>query len=438
MPCFETSLGRHPRLTEVALPDWQSQGLATPAISLNPEVHYQQHIGLGGAFTEAAALNYQALTPAAQLEFMTAYFHPDQGSAYNFCRIHLNSCDFALGNWACQDTPEGAFSISHYERAILPMIRDAQAMLGAKIRLMVSPWSPPAYMKTNGQMNLGGELKPEFQAQWASHYVQFIQALQALDFDIWGLSVQNEPEATQTWDSCLYSPEQERDFIGGYLGPALHAAGLADIRVVCWDHNRDNLYLRASVILSDPIAAQYVWGSGFHWYMDDCFDNVQAVHDAFPDKHLIFTEGCQEGGPHHGEWAVAERYGRSIINDFRHWTRGWLDWNLLLDNQGGPNHVGNLCSAPMLSTPEGDQFVIQPSFYYLQHLSPRFIPHGSVRILSASATDSLLTVAFSRPDGQITLVVMNDSDQDRPCHIRLRGRTLPGLCPAHAMQTYLL
>ncbi|WP_411745338.1 glycoside hydrolase family 30 protein [Reinekea sp.] len=434
----QTSRKSGAKLVERVTDGWHPNRSEKPEVSVNPEVVYQKHLGLGGAFTESAAVNYQNLDDASKKEFMTNYFDPDQGSGYNIGRIHMNSCDFSLGNWACQPTPESEFSIEHYEAAILPMIRDAQAMLGRKIKLVVSPWSPPSWMKTTGEMNNGGQLKPEYREQWANYYVQFIQALQAKGFDIWGLTTQNEPEAVQIWDSCIYSPEEERDFIRDHLGPALHKNGLQDINIVCWDHNRDNLYQRASIILSDAEAAKYVWGSGFHWYMDNAFDNVQAVHDAFPDKGLLFTEGCQEGGPHHGEWEVAERYGESIISDFNRWTCGWLDWNLLLDHTGGPNHVGNLCSAPILASRTGTEIEVQPSQLYLQHLSPRFIPEGSHRVLSASSRDNLKVVAFKRPDHKITLVVMNQSNQGYEFQIGLSGQYLQTDIPARSMQTYVI
>lgn len=438
MKCIQSNLANGLQLQTIKLAGWQADRAEMPEISVNKGIKYQSHLGLGGAFTESAAVNYQRLSPVARKQFLSEYFDPDQGNAYNIGRIHMNSCDFSLGNWACQETEDGEFSIEHYEQAILPMIRDAEATLGQKIKLVVSPWSPPAWMKTTGKMNEGGQLKPEYREQWALYYVRFIKALQEKGFRIWGLTVQNEPEAVQTWDSCIYSPEEERDFIRDHLGPALHNNDLKDINVVCWDHNRDNLYQRASVILSDPACAQYVWGAGFHWYMDNAFDSVQAVHDAFPDKGLLFTEGCQEGGPHHGEWEVAERYGESIISDFNKWTVGWLDWNLLLDHTGGPNHVNNLCSAPILNSKDGRDIEIQPSHRYLHLLSPRFIPEGSVRILSATSRDDLQCVAFERPDNQIALVVMNASEQAYEFQVGMAGQYLPTSIPARAMQTYLL
>lgn len=438
MKCIQSSQRDGLGFKQIDLPGWQAESAETPEIWLDRGIRYQTHLGLGGAFTESAAENYHRLSPAARQHFLTEYFDPDQGSAYNIGRIHMNSCDFSLGNWACQETPEAPFSIDRYEAAILPMIRDAEDVLGQKIQLLVSPWSPPAWMKSTGEMNHGGKLKPECREAWAYYYVQFIQALQAKGFDIWGLTVQNEPAAVQRWDSCVYTAEEERDFIRDYLGPALHRHGLADIRVICWDHNREALYSRARVILSDPDCARYVWGSGFHWYMDKGFDQPQAVHDRFPDKGLLFTEGCQEGGPHHGDWSVAERYGESIISDFNGWTVGWLDWNLLLDHTGGPNHVDNLCSAPILSSVDGQDIEIQPSQRYLRLLSPRYIPAGSVRILSISGRDDLNCVAFARPDGLTALVVMNASDKAYDFQIGMDEQYLPTSIPAHAMQTYLL
>ncbi|WP_108123992.1 glycoside hydrolase family 30 protein [Saccharospirillum mangrovi] len=407
-----------------------------PRLDLNRQVRYQTHLGFGGAFTEAAAVNYAALSAAEKRRFMDGYFSPDQ-HAYSLCRVHLNSCDFALGNWACQPSEDAEFSLQHYQEAIFPMIRDAQATLGRPIDLLVSPWSPPAWMKTNGQMNQGGQLKAEYRDAWAQQYVQFIQGLKAEGFSVWGVSVQNEPDATQSWDSCRYNAVEERDFIRDHLGPALHQADLADVRLLCWDHNRDDLYHRAATILGDADTAPYVWGCGFHWYMSDSFDNVQAVHDAFPDKGLIFTEGCQEGGPHPDSWAVAERYARSVINDLRRWTQGWIDWNLALDLQGGPNHVGNFCSAPALVDTQNGRFSWQPSYHVLGHFAAA-VPPGSVRILSAAGLDELDHVAFERPDGQLVLLVLNDSDHAVDWRLGDADGDWAITTPAHAVQSWLL
>ena len=189
-----------------------------------------------------------------------------------------------------------------------------------------------------------------------------------------------------------------------HLGPALHNAGLGHVKIVIWDHNRDLMVERANVVLSDPAAAAFVWGTGFHWYGEDHFDHVQLVHDAWPDKQLLFTEGCQEGGPHAGSWELGERYARSMINDLNRWTVGWIDWNLLLDSTGGPNHVGNLCSAPILADTDGDVLHHQSSYWYLGHFS-RFVQPGASRVLCASNRQVLECTAFVNPDGSFQIVL---------------------------------
>ncbi len=331
-----------------------------------------------GIHSEDAATFFK-MDSEAQSAILKAYFDPQDGLGYTLCRTHINSCDFSLGNYAYDevdgDVDLAHFSIERDHRTLIPLIRAALQVAGGPIKLFASPWSPPAWMKTNGQMNFGGKLKPEYRAAWALYYARYVRAYAEEGIPIWGVSVQNEPEATQTWDSCLYTGEEERDFVRDFLGPMLKAQGLGHLRVIIWDHNRDRMYERAKAVLDDPHAAQYVWGTGFHWYVGDNFDNVQRVHDAFPDKALLFTEGCQEGGPHLNDWSVAERYARSIINDLNRWTVGWVDWNLVLDEQGGPNHVGNYCSAPIIADTQVCSLAgvtFNPSYYAIGHFA-RFI-----------------------------------------------------------------
>jgi glucosylceramidase len=324
-------------------------------------------------------------------------------------RVHMNSCDFALGNYAHVEQPDDfaleSFNIERDRRALLPFIQAALRAVGRPIKLLVSPWSPPAWMKTNGEMNHGGRLRAECRAVWAQCFVRFIRAYEAEGVPVWAVSVQNEPMAQQHWDSCLYTAEEERDFVRDHLGPALHGAGLGHVKIVIWDHNRDLMVERASVVCSDPDAAKYVWGTGLHSYGDDHFDHVQLVHDAWPDKQLLFTEGRQEGGPHIGAWEVGERYARSIINDLNRWTVGWIDWNLLLDETGGPNHVGNLCSAPILADASRGKLMHQCSYHYLGHFA-RFVQPGARRVLCAATQQAVEAAAFANPDRSIATVVM--------------------------------
>lgn len=417
-----------------------AENASEPAVFIDTNVKYQTFLGFGGAFTEAAAVTLNKMPSQQRQEIMAAYFSPDTGNAYSLCRTHINSCDFSLGNYAYTDVAGDValkhFSIEHDKQWLIPMIREAMHLSGNKLILFASPWSPPAWMKTNGMMNSGGKLKSEYRQAWADYYVRYIQEYAREGITIWGLTVQNEPEASQTWDSCLYSGEEERDFVKDYLGPALEKAGLADVKIIIWDHNRDRMFERAKVVLDDAKAAQYVWGVGFHWYCGDHFDNVQLTHDAYPDKHLIFTEGCQESGPHLGSWDTGERYARSIINDLNRWTEAWVDWNLVLDETGGPNHVHNLCSAPIIADTQEAEILYQSSYYYIGHFS-RFIRPGATRVACAKTLDSLEVTAFLNTDGRVAVVVLNRTEQAANFVIKRQGLQAKTSIPARAIKTFV-
>ncbi len=412
-----------------------------PAVTVDRAVKFQEILGFGGAFTEAAAVTWLKMSPANRQRIIEAYFNHESGHGYNLGRTHINSCDFALGNYACAEVPDDwkleHFNIERDRRAVLPMIGEALGATGGEgMTFFVTPWSPPPWMKTNSKMNNGGQLRPECRQVWADHYVRFIRAYEEAGVPVWGLTVQNEPAATQTWDSCVYSAQEESDFVRDYLGPTLERAGLGRLKIIIWDHNRDTMVQRARVAYADPAASKYIWGTGFHWYVEDKFDNLQLHHDAFPDKHLLFTEGCQEGGPHPGSWAVGERYGRSMIHDFNRWTVGWCDWNLVLDETGGPNHVGNFCSAPILCDTQADTLHFQSSYYYIGHFA-RFVRPGARRVLCATTRDALQATAFVNPDGGLVVVAMNGTDEPLPFVLDLVDTNATVTLPAHSIATYL-
>ena len=420
--CVLTARDTGARLTEQPSLAPRSGGSGLPTVTVDTGVSFQHIEGFGGAFTEASAVNWLALGVAQREQVLEAYFDPVRGHGYSLCRVHMGSCDFALGNYAHVETPDDlalvSFSIERDRQALLPFIRAARRVAGSPIKLLASPWSPPAWMKTTGRMNDGGRLRTECQRAWARCYVRFIESYEAEGVPIWGVSVQNEPAATQRWDSCRYTAEEERDFVRDHLGPELEAAGLGRVRIVIWDHNRDLMVERASAVYSDPAAARYVWGTGFHWYGEDHFDHVQQVHDAWPDKHLLFTEGCQEGGPHHGSWELGERYARSMINDLNRWTVGWIDWNLILDHEGGPNHAGNFCSAPIHTTRSPEGFSLQSSYYYLGHFA-RFVRPGARRVLCAASRPDTEATAFRNTDGSVAVLVLNRTEQAQRLLLRI-------------------
>jgi glucosylceramidase len=413
---------------------------AGDALRIHPERPCQRMEGFGGAFTEAAATTWLKLPNAERDRLLRDYFDPEAGHGYTLCRVHMGSCDFALGNYAhlddADDVKLARFSIERDRQALLPFIKAAQAVATSGLQLLVSPWSPPAWMKTSGRMNAGGSLLPQHRRTWARCYARFIAAYEAEGVPVWGVTVQNEPAAEVPWDSCLYTAEDERDFVRDFLGPELAAAGLGHVRILIWDHNRDQMVERARTVLSDPAAARYVWGTAFHWYGEDHFDHVQQVHDEWPDKQLLFTEGCQEGGTHRGSWALGERYGRSMINDLNRWTVGWIDWNLLLDHDGGPNHVGNLCSAPLLANRAGDGYEPENSYYYIGHFS-RFIRPGARRLASESTSAELDAIAFANPDGSTVVVAMNRQDHPLRFTLTVGEQSHVAELPPRSIATYV-
>lgn len=412
----------------------------TADLVLDPQVQYQTITGFGGAFTEAAAYTLSRISPEKRQEALEAYFDQEKGLGYNIGRVHIHSCDFALGNYTYVeegDTELATFDISRDHKWVIPMIKDAIKLRGEGITLLASPWSPPAWMKTNGEMNNGGQLKPEYAAVWAKYYTKFIRAYEEVGLPIWAITVQNEPAAVQVWDSCIYSGEEERDFVKHHLGPVMHAAGLEDVKIFIWDHNRDLMVERASAVLLDPEAAQYVYGTGFHWYVSEDFAQVGKVHELFPDKHLLFTEGCQEGGVKLGEWFTGERYGRNMLGDLNNWCEGYLDWNLVLDETGGPNHVNNLCDAPIIADTTTGGLHYNSSYYYIGHFS-RYIKPGAVRIGLSSSHAAVNAAAFRNPDGTVAVVALNETENEQTFTLSYDGETLTQTLPANAIATLII
>src|SRR5689334_8012252 len=254
-------------------------------VFVDPSKRAQTILGIGGALTDASAETYAKLPADKQREIMDAYFHPTKGIAYTLGRTTIHSCDFSSASYTYVEEGDAAlksFSVAHDRQYRIPFTKQAIATAGGKLTIFSSPWSPPAFMKTNGEMLHGGKLKPEFRQAWANYYTKFIRAYEKEGIPIWGISVQNEPMATQTWESCIYTAEEERDFIKHFLGPTLAREGLGDRKIIGWDHNRDLIYQRVSTIMADPDAAKYVWGFGFHWYEpwsggSMMFDNVRLV-----------------------------------------------------------------------------------------------------------------------------------------------------------------
>jgi len=413
-------------------------------VFVDPSKKAQTILGIGGALTDASAETFAKLPPAKQTEIMDAYFDPSKGIGYTLGRTNIHSCDFSSGSYTYVDEGDKelkSFSVAHDRKFRIPFIKRALATAGGKLTLFGSPWSPPAFMKTNNDMLHGGKLRPEFAQAWANYYTKFIKAYEKEGIPVWGISIQKEPMATQRWESCIYTAEDERDFLKNYLGPTLRREGLGDRKIIAWDHNRDLIYQRVSTILADPKAAQYVWGIGYHWYEpwsggDMMFDNVRLVHEAFPNKPLIFTEGTVDSfkADDIHNWRLGEYYGRSMISDFNDGCVGWTDWNVLLDEQGGPNHVGNFCFAPVHADTETGELTYTNSYYYIGHFS-KFVHPGARKIACSSSRSALLSTAFVNPDGKVSVVVMNKGDQKLSYHLWVDGNAAEVASLPHSIQT---
>ena len=415
-------------------------------IVVDPSKAFQNFLGIGGALTDASAEVFAKLSPAQQKNFLTSYYDKEKGIGYTLARTNIHSCDFSSGSYTYVkegDKELKSFSIDHDRTFRLPFIKQAIAAAGGTLMMYASPWSPPAFMKSNNDMLHGGSLLPDYYQSWARYVTKFVKAYEKEGIPLWGITVQNEPMATQTWESCIFTAEQERDFLKTALGPVMAKEGLGDKKIVVWDHNRDLINHRVNTIYADPEAAQYAWGTGFHWYETwsggkPMFDNVRLAKEMFPDKHLIFTEGCAEtfDSTHYQYWPNAERYGLNMINDFNCGTEAWTDWNVLLDEKGGPNHVGNFCFAPVHADTRTGELIYTPAYYYIGHFS-KFVRPGARRIATSPSRSALQSTTFRNEDGSMVTVVMNASDVPVTYRLIVASQTATLTIPAHAMQSLI-
>lgn len=418
----------------------------TPCIFVDTTKSFQTFLGIGGALTDASAETFAKLPPSKQEEFMRIYFDKDKGIGYTVARTNMNSCDFSSGSYTYVnegDVSLGSFSVAHDEQYKIPMIKRAMEASGGSLKLFVSPWSPPAWMKGNKNMLQGGILLKEYYPVWADYFVKFIKAYEADGIPVWGLSVQNEPMAKQTWESCMYTAEEERDFIKNNLGPALWNNGLKDKKLIAWDHNRDLMYQRASEILSDPEAAKYVWGIGFHWYEGGTgaplYENVRRVQESYPNVNLMLTEACNYpfSWDTFEQWHWGENYGTAMINDFNNGAVAWTDWNILLDEKGGPNHVNNFCFAPVHADTRDGSLHYMNSFFYIGHFS-KFIEPGAKRIACSPNRAQLQTTAFRNPDGKTVVIVMNQADTEVKFWLYFGDQAAETVSLPHSIMTFVL
>lgn len=464
---FETSAQGN-KLTKIKAAE---QKKSAAVISLNPQKTYQTIVGFGGAFTESSAYLLNKISKKNRDLILNAYFSKD-GADYSLTRTHINSCDFSLGHYA-YDTVAGDmdlkyFSIAHDKKALIPMIKGAMAVSKDGFKILASPWTAPTWMKDNKDWR-GGHLLPEYYDTWALYFSKYIDAYQGEGIPIWAFTVENEPLGCgDNWESMHFSPEEMTAFVGKALGPKLRADG-HDQLLLGYDQNRgDVLKEWADVMYKDKTSSNYYGGMAIHWYAStyEVFGkSLQYVHNAAPDKLLLQTEACidgqvpawkddawywaKEAKDWGWDWAPADqkylhpkyvpafRYAHDIIGCLNNWVNGWIDWNMVLDEKGGPNWFKNWCGAPILVNTETDEVYITPLYYVMAHFS-KFIRPEAKRIDALTPDTSLEVTAVENLDKSIVVVVFNPEETEKEYALKLGDSNLSLKISAKALQTIVI
>lgn len=378
------------------------------SIRVDSSIKYQEIIGFGGAFTESAANNFFKLPPEKQKKIIDLYFGPE-GIGYTLGRVHINSCDFSEKSYSFDEIP-GDYDleyfdteVTHDEAAMMPFIRLAMEASPWPLRLLASPWSPPLWMKVplNGRQAMNGSAEPNgliddprIKMSWALYISKWITSYESHGVPIWAITPQNEPEFPAPWEACAYNSSYARQWIDGYLGPTMRAHHPEKL-ILAFDHNKDHLLAWSEEMLGGAAGkgpSEFIDGMAFHWYTGDNdrvmdgtygYNNVNATYHLMEQgKVLLASEGCSCPGVKIDDWLRAERLAHDIIFDLNNYAQGWIDWNLIVDSKGGPNHLGNMCDAPMVASADWSDVHIQPKFYFMGQFS-KFIPPGSVRVHSS-------------------------------------------------------
>lgn len=461
---YETSASGH-KLSKV---EALSNTGTAPVIKLSPDQKFQTITGFGGSFTESTAYLMNQLSVENRLKILKAYFG-NQGARYSLTRTHINSCDFSLSNYAYApiegDTSLRHFSIDEDRDDIIPMIKEAMAISEDGFKIISSPWTAPPWMKDNKDW-VGGKLLPEYYDTWALYFSKYIDAYKAEGIDIWGITVENEPLGNgNNWESMHYTPEEMTNFVQHHLGPHLEADGKSDVKILGYDQNRHDLPEWVDVMYQDEASSKYYAGTAIHWYEStyDYFpDELRYAHNKAPDKLLIQTEACvdaeipkwqddawywqKEATDWGWEWAPAEqkhwhpkyvpvyRYARDIIGCLNNRVDGWVDWNMVLDRQGGPNWFKNWCVAPVIVDPDQDEVYFTPLYYTLAHFSKYIRPEAQI-IGVDNADEQLMVTAAQNTDGSIAVVLLNQGMEAKQFTLQLGEQRQEIQISAQAIQT---
>ena len=440
-------------------------------INLNPEEKFQTITGFGGSFTEASAHLLNKLSKENRKKILEAYFS-EEGANYSLTRTTIASCDFSLSNYTYakveNDLALEHFTIEDDKEDIIPMILEAKAISKEGFNIIASPWSCPPWMKDNKSF-VGGKLLPEFNDTFALYFSKYLEAYKKEGIDIWGVTVINEPHGNgNNWESTLFSPEEMTLFVQNHLGPKLERDGWEDIKVLGYDQNRAGLQEWVDAMYKDEKTSKYFAGTAIHWYEStyEVFpEALQYAHNKAPNKYLIQTEACVDSEvPHwqddawywkkeatdwgwdwasekdkylHPKYAPVNRYAEDIIGCLNNQVDGWVDWNMVLDRQGGPNWFKNWCVAPVIVDAENDEVYFTPLYYVMAHFS-KFMRPGAIKIGCDINNKDLKVTAVQNPDNSIALVIFNPTEQSYVIEINISNNKSTISIPAKALQTVII
>lgn len=399
-------------------------GTENQVVNLYPDIKFQTMEGFGGAVTDAAGYVFSKMGKEEQEKLLDKYFS-DEGMSYNRLRLHMDSCDFSTHIYSAVEDEEdenlSTFSFVATEKYMIPLLEAAQRRAGKKLKLMLSAWSPPAFMKTNHSRLGGGSLKRKYYGRWARCLCRYIEEFQGRGYEVERISLQNEPAAAQMWDSCVYTAQEEKLFLKDYLYPELQKRGLASVEIFGWDHNKERLFERARELMDQETKNMFS-GFAFHWYSGDHFEALDLTRQAYPDKKLILSESCLEFGKYDKnlETENAIRLAHDMIGNLNHGMAAFYDWNLLLNGEGGPNHQNNFCDAPFLYHEDERLLEERRICRYYWHFA-HFIKAGAVRIAHSKYRQELDVTAWENPSGDIVCIFLNKEDTEIGAVIRIEG-----------------
>ncbi len=467
MEVYETSAAGN-KLTLVTAFDDSSNAAD---LRILPDDKYQTITGFGGSFTESTAYLLNKMGAENREKIIEAYFG-ESGAKYSMARTHMNSCDFSLSQYSyapvAGDMELENFSIDEDREDVIPIIKAAMARSKEGFKIIASPWTAPPWMKDN-QDWVGGKLLPEYYDTWALFFSKYLDAYQAEGIDIWGFTVENEPLGNgNNWESMHFSPEEMTAFVQNHLGPRLEADGKRAVKILGYDQNREHLKEWVDEMYRDEDSREYFDGTAIHWYAStyEVFpDELQYAHQKAPEKHLIQSEACidaevpkwqddawywskeatdwgwdwapEDQKPLHPKYVPVYRYARDIIGCLNNWVDGWVDWNMVLDRQGGPNWFKNWCIAPVIVDPEEDEAYFTPLYYTLSHFS-RYIRPGATKVGLKLSDKELLATAAQNPDGSIAVVVLNMTNSPKSVAVHLGEHSAVISIDQQAIQTIII